>query len=281
MRCGSCGVDLLVPGGHKPSTVVSKPPKQPAKDYVEVEAIDLLDKTESPSVTLDAPRERPVERRTFHPRGVRGTPIEPERSMPVWAWSVLAAASTLAVAIVVAAIVLSSGRSNRNDPNRAGDELADQAEKPSETAKPTDDAIVGEAPPELPAAPKAPDRSLENDPDALARASATYYKENALWVDRCASILVEHYRFDRVFRVTINGLDQTEERDAILGSLRACFEGMNGAHAEGLVSDRTIKGVFAPAKSLEAFAKGLELGRPIRIDVNENELTITLDKGPR
>ena len=56
---------------------------------------------------------------------------------------------------------------------------------------------------------------------------------------------------------------------------------MNGVHAEGLVSNRTIKGVFVPAKSVESFAKGLELGFPINIDVNENDLTITLSKVAR
>ena len=208
MRCGSCGVALLVPGGRQASTVVSQPPRKPsAKLDAEVEAIDDLEATES----VEDLRAAKAERRLFQAQDSRATPIEPERVMPPWAWSVLAGVSTLTVAIVVSALLFSSRPSKQNDPNRAGDDPPVREEKNSAALKPAEDSIVGDAPPDLPSTPKSPDRSLENDPDALARAISSYYKENARWVDECAAILVNHYRFDRVFRVTIDGLDKDED----------------------------------------------------------------------
>ena len=281
VRCGSCGIDLLVPSGRKASTEIPKPAgprsSRVAREVNPIEE-DEDDEDDEPSTSLDVRRAERLQSREIGPRNAKFGANQPERPVNFWGWFAFAVALILVVAMGVAILVSTSRPSKRNETDQVGGHSASTGGK---EINGSDSSSADADRPALPDAPKAPDRSLENDPDALAHASSAYYKDNARWVENCAAILVERYRFDHVFRVTIDGLDQPEERDAILEALRGCFEGMNGAHAEGLISKRTIRGVFAPSSSVAAFAKGLEFGRPINIDVNENDLTIRLSKRGR
>lgn len=280
VRCGSCGIDLLVPGierltTHAAGASLSRAPR------VFLDEDSILENNEEMEEETPRAMEPCIDERNRPVSRLRSsTPVqEPDSSANFWLWATFAGILIVGVTIGVVALVSAARPLKPSEPSEG--RLASDAPKKASEDSPMPDAKIAEDRPELPSPPRPPDRSLENDPDAQARARSAYYKENALWVDKCAGILTERYRFDQVFRVTFEGLDQPEERDAILEALRGCLEGMNGSHAEALVSDRAIRAVFAPAPSLAAFTKGLEFGRPIQIEANENDLTITLSRGSR
>lgn len=101
------------------------------------------------------------------------------------------------------------------------------------------------------------------------------------WLDDCWQRLRRTYNDDRVVTVTLRGISDPDALDPLVDRLRANLQGLGLSVAVGQAYKDGVRAVAGPVADPAALAARIDLGVTVAADVNNRDLTLTLEKNPR